>query len=180
MKMKNVAWFLLVFCATGWILRVSAQDGKNLSAVPSGSFEFTGTWNCEGTFRNNQVHKSIYTGAVILNGKWLELTEQDTQPATGYLAKYLIGYDPGQKQLIEFDANTFGAATYSSADGWQSGILTMTSAVSQDAKAPSAANRFVYAITGKDSLTIDWQTNHTGKPSWVTADHLACKRAKHE
>jgi hypothetical protein len=36
-------------------------------------------------------------------------TEQNIQPATGYLAKYRIGYD--QEPLVEFDVNNCGAAT---------------------------------------------------------------------
>jgi hypothetical protein len=51
---------------------------------------------------------------VILGGKWLELTEQDIEPATGSLVKYLIGYDSQQQPLVEFNANDFGAATYTS------------------------------------------------------------------
>ena len=62
------------------------------------------------------------------------------EPATGYVAKYLIRYDPRQKRLVEFDANNFGAATYASGDGWQNHVLTMTSPVSEDAKASYAAD----------------------------------------
>jgi hypothetical protein len=50
-------------------------------------------------------------------------------PATGYVAKYLIGYDPEQKRLVEFDANNFEAATYVGDTGWQNQVLTMTSAL---------------------------------------------------
>jgi hypothetical protein len=125
--------------------------------------------------RNNQVHKSSFTGAVILDGKWLELTERNVEPATGYVAKYLIGYDPQQKRFVEFDANNFGAATYSSADGWQNHALTMTSPVSPDAK-PYAANRFLYSTTGPDTFTVDWQISKTAASDWIPSDHLACKR----
>jgi len=152
-----------------------AQDAKPLSAVPS-NFQFSGTWDCEGAFANKQVHKSTYTGATILGGKWLELSEEDLQPATGYLAKYLIGYDPQQKKLVEFDANNFGAAVYSSDEGWQNNTLTMTSPISQDPKAPYAANRFVFSITGKDTFSIDWQISKKIPLEWITADHLGCNR----
>lgn len=177
--MRIVFGSLIVLCITGWMVQAAAQDSKTLSAVPPTGFNFTGNWDCEGTFRNNQVHKSIYIGEAILGGKWLELSEQDTQPATGYLAKYLIGYDPQQKRLVEFDANNFGAATYSSEEGWQNGVLTMTSPISQDSKAPYAANRFVYSVTGMDSFTVDWQISRTATLNWVAADHLACKRTAH-
>ena len=105
-----------------------AQEKLALSPVPSGGFAFAGNWDCEGAFRNNSVHKSTFTGAVVLGGKWLELTEQDVEPATGYVAIYLIGYDAQQKRLVEFDANNFGAAVYASEEGWKTGVLTMTAA----------------------------------------------------
>ena len=152
-----------------------AQEQKPLPAIPEG-FQFGGTWDCEGTFRNNKVHKAVFTGSLILGGKWLELSEQDVEPATGYLAKYLIGYDSGQKRLVEFDANNFGAATYSSQDGWQKQVLTMTSPISDDSKAPYAGNRFLYSISGPDTFTVDWQISKTAILSWTQADHLACRR----
>jgi hypothetical protein len=149
-----------------------------LSPVPADGFQFTGTWDWSGTFRGGKVHKARFIGTVILAGKWLELNEQDTEPDTGYLAKYLIGYDPGQKQLVEFDANNFGAATYSSDQGWKTGVLTMTSPISSDPKASYAANRFTYSVTGVDSFTVDWQISKTQDLNWTQADHLACKRSK--
>jgi len=152
-----------------------AQTNKPLDVVPEG-FDFKGNWSCAGTFRNNRVHLSTFTGAVILAGKWLELTETDVEPATGYVAKYLIGYDPQQKQLVEFDANNFGAATYSSAEGWVNHVLTMTSPVSAEGKPAYVANRFLYSISGADTFTIDWQISKTAALEWTTADHLVCKR----
>lgn len=152
-----------------------AQEKPALPALPS-NFQFTGTWDCEGAFRNAQVHKSVFSGMVVLGGKWLELAEEDVQPATGYLAKYLIGYDATQKHLVEFDANNFGAAVYSSEEGWKDGVLTMTSPVSTDAKAPFVANRFVYTVSGPDTFNVDWQISKTATLNWIQADHLSCKR----
>ena len=57
---------LLVFCLVILTAPLSAQDSAALSAIPPEGFQFTGTWDCEGAFRNNQVHKSIFTGSVIL------------------------------------------------------------------------------------------------------------------
>jgi hypothetical protein len=98
------------------------------------------------------------------------------QPATGYLAKYLIGYDAQQKRLVEFDANNFGAATYSSEEGWRDGRLTMVSPVTQDPTASYVANRFLYSISGPDTFTVDWQISRTAALEWIQSDHLACKR----
>jgi hypothetical protein len=77
---------------------------------------------------------------------------------------------------VEFDANNFGAATYASEEGWQKDTLTMTSPVSSDAKAPYAANRFVFSVTGKDAFTVDWQVSRTAALQWVSSDHLVCRR----
>lgn len=175
MQIGRYLFPLLVLCVGCRILL--AQDSGTLSAVPSGGFQFTGIWNCEGSFGNGAIHKSVYTGATILGGKWLELTERDVQPATGYLAKYLIGYDSSEKHLVEFDANNFGAAVYSSDKGWEANSLTMTSPISQDAKAAYAANRFLYSVTGADTFTVDWQVSKTANLQWQPSDHLACKRS---
>ena len=177
--MSIVRRVMFVACLCVFIAPIWAQEVKPLMAVPGGGFKFEGAWDCAGAFGNGKTHRSTYSGGVILGGKWLELGEQDIEPATGYLAKYLIGYDAEQKRLVEFDANNFSAATYSSSNGWQNGVLTMTSPVSTDAKAPYAANRFVYSIAGTDSFTVDWQIEKTATSSWVTSDHLVCKRSDH-
>lgn len=174
MRLVNLVLPLLFLCALCCIAQ--APDSKPLSPLPPNGFQFNGTWDCEGAFRNATVHKSTFTGTSILGGKWLELTEQDLQPSTGYLAKYLIGYDSQQKHLVEFDANNFGAAVYTSDQGWQANVLTMTSLVLQDPKALYAANRFLYSITGADAFTVDWQISKTAALNWVQSDHLACKR----
>jgi hypothetical protein len=170
---RTILFFCVVFVCG---LSVKAQQPVALSALPRGDFQFAGNWTCEGAFGNGKVHKSTYTGAVILGGKWLELTEQDVEPSSGYLAKYLIGYDAQQRRLVEFDANNFSAATYASDSGWSGNVLTMTSSVTQDARAPYAANRFVYSITGPDSFTVDWQISRSAALAWVTSDHLVCRR----
>jgi hypothetical protein len=174
--MQTIRGNLLLACFLVSMTGATAQDQKPLSAIPPDNFQVTGTWDCEGTFRGTQVHKATFTGAIILADKWLELTEQDVQPATGYTAKYLIGYDKTQNRLVEFDANNFGAATYTSSDGWKNHTLTMTSPTSQDPKASFAANRFLYTITGQDTFTVDWQISRTADLNWAQADHLACKR----
>jgi hypothetical protein len=154
-----------------------AQEPMSLSVLPPNGFQFSGKWNCQGSFRGGKVHESAFAGDVILDGKWIELTEQDTVPATGYVAKYLIGYDPEQKRLVEFDANNFGAATYASNTGWRNQVLTMTSPLSSNPKASYVLNRFQYTIQGKDAFIVDWQISRTATPDWIPADHLVCKRA---
>jgi hypothetical protein len=152
-------WLLLLGFAVP-LFRAPAEEKKSLSAIPEG-FQFGGTWDCEGTFRNDKVHKAVFTGAIILAGKWLELSEQDIEPATGYLAKYLIGYDPQQKRLVEFDANNFGAATYSSEEGWQNRVLTMTSPTSEDPKLPTPATASCTPSAGR---TPSRWTGRSAKP----------------
>jgi len=167
---------LLIPCLAACITPAWTQPAKPLSALPAGAFQFQGSWGCAGSFANGKAHKSTYAGAVTVGGKWLQLTEQDVEPATGYIAEYLIGYDAQQKRLVEFDANNFGAAVYSSPDGWQNNVLTMSSDLSPDAKAPFAANRFIYTITASDSFTVNWQIEKTAASAWITSDHLVCRR----
>jgi hypothetical protein len=169
---KRYGWMAVLLCMTAM---VRAQK-QSVAVVPE-DFQFAGVWDCVGAMGGGKtVHKSTFGGAMTVGGKWLELTEEDVQPATGYIAKYLIGYDAAQGRLVEFDANNFGAATYVSEDGWLNHVLTMTSPVSQDARAPFAANRFVYTTKGRDAFSVDWQVRKTASLSWVQADHLECKR----
>ena len=167
---------IFIACAALLLRPATAQDPKALSPFPAGNFRYAGDWACEGTFRGGKTHKAVFAASAVLNGKWLELREEDTEPKTGYVAEYLIGYDSQAKRLVEFDANNFGAATYSSAEGWRENVLTMSSALLDDPKAAYVANRFVYSVTGSDSFTVDWQISKTSSLEWVTADHLGCKR----
>jgi hypothetical protein len=174
--MMRICVVAVAVCLAGSLASLAhAQQPVALSALPA-SFRFAGSYTCEGSFGNGKVHRSTYTATVALGGKWLQLTEQDVEPATGYLAEYLIGYDPRQKRLVEFDASNFGAATYSSDAGWTNGVLTMTSPVSPDPTAPYAADRFVYTLSGADSFTVDWQVSKTSMRQWVQSDHLMCRR----
>ena len=152
-----------------------AQSSASPSILPQ-NFAFAGSFDCVGAFGNGKTHKTVFTASTILNNTWIELTEQDVEPATGYLAKYLIGYDPQTKHFIEFDANNFGAAAYSGESGWQNNTLTLTSAVTADTKASYAANRFAYTITAPDTFTVTWQISRTAALDWHTADHFTCKR----
>ncbi len=115
--MRQISWFAVLLAPL--ILAPSAREqaDQQPSPIPPSHFDFKGAWDCRRHIR-------------------------DVEPATGYVAKYLIGYDPQLKRLVEFDANNFGAATYSSARGWVNGVLTMNSPVSEDPKASYAANRF--------------------------------------
>ncbi len=175
-RMKQMLRLLTVLLAPALLQSAGQQSGVP-SLLPPAIASFPGTWNCKGSFRNGKPHESIYTTEVILAGKWLRLTEKDTLPATGYAAEYLIGYDGESKRLIEFDANTFGAATYTSADGWQAGTLTMTSSASTNPGEPYALNRFRYSFPSADIFEIDWQVSRTTRESWVSSDHLSCKRS---
>ncbi|NYF81255.1 hypothetical protein [Granulicella arctica] len=170
----RVSFCTLLLFALLAALPSTAQTSPTLPAVPAGNFHFDGTWDCTGTFlRSGKTHKATFTGTPILGSTWLELTEQDIEPATGYLAKYLIGYDSQQKRLVEFDANNFGAAMYSSTDGWKNDVLTMTSPVA-DTPNSYAANRFLYTITSPKTFTVDWQISKTSTLVWVPSDHLEC------
>ncbi len=171
--------FIVLIYLVCWIPCFKAQGSsqtKAISAFPSIAFHFAGAWDCAGQFSSEKVHKALFTGAEVLARKWLELTEEDREPKTGYVAKYLIGYDPQQRRLVEFDANNFGAAIYSSTEGWKANTLTMTSPVLDDRNAPYAANRFLYSITDENTFTVDWQISKSAQLNWQQRDHLTCSR----
>ena len=169
-KALLVAAFFL-FCASAF------PQAAPTSALPPAPFSFSGSWKCQGTFRGGKPHEAAFTGATVIGGKWLELTETDTLPATGYIAKYLIGVDPEHKRLVEYDANTFIAAVYTSSEGWQGAALTMTSEPSTNPQAAYALNRFTYTIVNQGTFSVDWQISKTVGSPWTTADHLDCKRS---
>ena len=157
-----------------FVASAAAQADKPVAVFPD-DFDFRGDWSCAGAFASGKVHRSTFSGAVVVGGKWLELSETDLEPATGYMAKYLIGYDAQQKHLVEFDANNFSAATYTSDDGWKDHVLTMTSPVASQSSS-YAANRFVYMITDANTFTVDWQISKTANLNWSASDHLVCHR----
>ena len=157
-----------------FVISATCQDSKTIPVFPEG-LDFRGNWICAGAFGNGKVHRSTFAGTAVIDGKWLELSETDVEPATGYVAKYLIGYDGQQKRLVEFDANNFGAATYSSNDGWLNNVLTMTSPITtQDSS--YAANRFLYTVEDANTFTVDWQISKTANLKWLPSDHLVCHR----
>ncbi len=174
--MRNVRMGMLLGTIVLGSVFAKSQEQKALSAIPADGFSFTGAWDCKGTFRSGKPHRATMTASIILAGKWLEITEEDLEPATGYIAKYLIGFDAQRGQLTEFDANNLGAAVYTSLQGWQESVLTLSSPVTSDTKAPYAADRFLYTILSKNTFGVDWQVSRTANLNWVTADHLVCSR----
>src|ERR1700721_113037 len=73
------------------------QSAKPLSAIPA-EFHFEGSWNCAGAFGNGKTHRSSMTGSIVVGGKWLELTEQDSEPHTGQSTKNPVGYSEQQNK----------------------------------------------------------------------------------
>jgi hypothetical protein len=144
-----------------------------LTPFPFGDAGFSGTWRCTGQFANGRAHVSNYAAKPVLDGKWLELTETDVDPASGYEAIYLIGFDPAQAALVEYDANTFASAVYTSADGWKDGQLVMTSPVHASGSR-IVQDRFVYQATRSGTFAIDWQVKTSADSDWKTSDHLQC------
>jgi hypothetical protein len=179
MRLTTICAILICWLTNA--LGASASENTPLGVMPPNGFTFNGTWDCAGKIASaKHVHKSTYTGGAILDGKWIELTEEDVEPTSGYLAKYLIGYDIEQKRLVEFDANNFGAAIYYSQEGWQNRVLTLTSPVSENEKIPYVANRFLYAITGPNEFIVDWQISKSAALKWIPSDHLVCERRGHQ
>ena len=90
---------LLLLFLPAWMSVALAQESKPLSVFPPEGFDFNGTWNCAGSFRNKAGPQSHFYRHVILGSKWLGTHRARCRTSTGYLAKYLIGYDPRQKRI---------------------------------------------------------------------------------
>ena len=159
------------------LVSFSATAQQSQPALPPAPFHFDGKWLCSGAMGNGKAHTSSFQGSTVLKGTWVRLEEADITPATGYVAEYLIGWDATAKKVVEFDANNFFAAAYSSDEGWKSGTLTLTSPIDSSAKASYAQNRFIFRIDAQDAFTMDWQVRRSPDSEWKPGDHLACSRA---
>jgi hypothetical protein len=157
------------------IVSASAQAAPLSSslATPPNGFSFEGEWSCAGSFGNGKLHRSSYEGSNVLGGSWLQLQETDLEPA-GYQALYLVGYDKAKNQVIEFDANNFGSAIYTS-KGWENSTLTLTSVPDPDPKA--VENRFVFRIADAAHFSVNWEVNRNSQ--WAVGDHLECSHEVH-
>jgi hypothetical protein len=153
-----------------------AQVPKLSPATPPPDFKFDGSWSCLGTFQGGKLHRSHYEGKTILAGTWTELTEQDIEPATGFVAQYLIGYDPLKKIVVEFAASNFEAGISSSEEGWKGNELTLTSEVMHYPSVPYEQTRSVFHLIDAKTFSMDWQiAKNAADPKWITGDHLTCK-----
>ncbi len=84
----------ILLCVTFAVTARGQNATPASTPFPPQPFDFTGSWDCTGAFVNGKTHHTTFQGAMVLGGKWLQLQEQDVEPKTGYLATYLIGYDP--------------------------------------------------------------------------------------
>jgi hypothetical protein len=85
---------LIVLCTALCGISLSAQDSKTLAPLPANNFYSPEPGVAKGlsTTRRQSLHPATWRNT-------------------------FIGYDPRQKQLVEFDANTFEAGVYASETG---------------------------------------------------------------
>jgi len=138
-----------------------SQTPTRTPATPPVGFTFDESWSCRGTFQNNKQHLSHYEGKTILAGTWTELTEQDSEPAPGYVAKYLIGYDSLKKLVVDFGADNSGAQVSSSDTGWVGNGLALTSEVMHYPQVPYEQTRKVFRVV--DDLRSRCSRLHGGQ-----------------
>jgi len=136
-------------------------------------FDFTGDWQCAGTFPGNgRLHRSTYHGSLSADGKWVELTETDLEPS-GYVGRYELAVDPGHTKLVFLDINSAGYAIFES-PGWDGPILTVTSTDVQRYKTVAPRNRFVYTVKDSQHFDVEWQVEKAG--AWASGDLLHCSK----
>lgn len=146
-------------------------NGEATTLTPPSGFSFAGYWQCSGTYASSgQQHRSVYHGERSADGKWIDLTETDTQPK-GYVGRYELGTDAGQDKLVFIDINSAGYAIFDS-PGWDGHKLTVTST---DVLHPSSAgprNRLLYTV--QDPTHFDVERQFQKGSAWTSADVQHC------
>lgn len=125
-------------------------------------FAFIGKWNCDGHIPangKNLAHHVLYEGKMVSDGKWIEFSQKDIEPA-GYDADFLTGYDPVKKEIFAFVGDNRGYAMLAG-PGWQgrSLRLTMTGQASYKGFSidnPLPISRVTYEVKSADEFTVLW------------------------
>jgi hypothetical protein len=163
----------LVLAALANFALPDRRDCQALSLNGPIGFDFTGDWQCAGTFPGNgRLHRSIYHASLSTDGKWMELTETDLEPS-GYVGRYELAVDPGHAKLVFLDINSSGYAIFES-PGWDGPILTVTSTDVQRYNTAAPKNRFVYAVKDSQHFDVEWQVEKAG--AWASGDLLHCSK----
>jgi hypothetical protein len=160
----------------GALLRLSSPGTLAMPAqatrrarLRAGNVQFQGSGNCGGAFASAIAPRPPFTGSLILAGEWLEPAEQEIEPAEGFGAENLIGYDAKQKRSVESDAKDLGAVGCSGGVGCLRGVLWMTPAVNEDLNsscAPCAADRNVCSTASRmtsHGMHFEW-IGRSGRP----------------
>jgi hypothetical protein len=154
-------------------LTVSSSQGLSLpgSLKPPPGFSFAGYWECSGLFAGSGLlHRSVYHGEASADGKWVELTETDTEPK-GYVGRYELGTDAGQAKLVFIDMNTAGYGIFDS-PGWDGRTLTVTSTDVLRYASEAPKNRYLYTVNDAQHFDVEWQYQKAG--AWAQGDKLHC------
>jgi hypothetical protein len=159
---------ILLLCLSAVAIAAAQAANTSSPATPPDGFSFEGKWACDGHFGNGKLHRSTYEGSSILAGSWLQLKEVDLEPS-GYQGLYLIGYDKTKDHVVEFDANNFASAIYTS-EGWKDKSLALSSVPDPNPKA--LVNRFVFRIADSTHFSVDWEVSQSNE--WKVSDHLDC------
>jgi hypothetical protein len=129
------------------------------------------------TLRKAHVHRVLYEGRTVSDGKWIDLSQNDIEPP-GYNGDFLMGYDSNNKEMVAFVGDNHGYAMLTG-PGWQgqSVTLTMTGQASYEgfSKAKQLPiSRVTYQVKSADVYTVTWEVQEAQK--WNEDDFLTCKR----
>jgi hypothetical protein len=155
------SWFLFLLSLATLSFGVSAFAQSPLFGP--GGFAFTGKWSCDGHYVENgkaHVHRVLYEGKTVSDGKWIDLSQKDIVPA-GYDADFLMGYDRNENEIVAFVGDNKGYALLTG-PSWlgQSVTLTMTGQASYEgfSKAkPIPISRVTYQVRSPDVYTVTWE-----------------------
>ena len=141
------------------------------SLTPPPGFSFDGYWQCSGSFPSSgRQHRSVYHGQASADGKWVDLTETDTDPK-GYIGRYELGADASHDKLVFIDMNSAGYAIFDS-PGWDGRTLTVTSTEVLRYSSAAPKNRFLYTVNDPEHFDVEWQYQNAA--AWASGDLLHC------
>jgi hypothetical protein len=140
---------------------------------------FVGNWRCTGT---DSFMGPAHATMTNVNAKWgyaghwlvVDVSQEKTKENPGFMGTVFMGYDEGQKKLVNgWVDNTGGYATAAS-DGWMGDTITYTGPQHMGTMVMNV--RDVFTKGGADKLTHKMLVEENG--SWKQVVDESCMKKK--
>ncbi len=167
----------LLIAVTAITNLASAQTSAHTmrSNAPDAVRYLPGDWHCVGAFASGKRTAGNVTFHEVLNGAWLEQSQDDEPPGT-YHSVALWGPE-GIGGVVAYIADGRGGMRHFVANGgWSSNRIVLQ----RDSIAPSGfSERFTYARESEDILKITYEITRDSAATWRMGDTLSCARQQH-